>query len=142
MALLSIIIALLLDRVLRNSHDIRELSWFEVYSNMLTRFVPIKNGLLSLLIVLFVPLLIISAVQVLLSGFLFNLPYFAFSLAVLVYCLGPACLASDIDAYLDARSMGDEDEALHYAGIITERRWPPRLLRLPSLASRSPRENS
>ena len=121
MALLSIIIALLIDRVLRDSHDIRELSWFEVYSNFITRTIPFKKGLVNLIAVLIMPLLIILFVQVALSGFLFNLPYYLFSMLVLIYCLGPASLSNDIDAYIDARSMGDEDEALHYAGIITER---------------------
>lgn len=120
MALLSIIIALLIDRVLRDSHDIRELSWFEVFSNFITRIIPFNNGLVSLIAVLLLPLSILLAIQVTISGFLFNLPYFIFAILVLVYCLGPACLASDIDAYIDARSLGDEDEALHYAGIITE----------------------
>lgn len=121
MALLSIIIALLIDRILRDSHDIRELSWFEAYSNFITRTIPFKKGLVNLIAVLIMPLLIILFVQAALSGFLFNLPYFIFSILVLIYCLGPASLSNDIDAYIDARSMGDEDEALHYAGVITER---------------------
>lgn len=120
MALLSIIIALLIDRALRNSHDLRDLSWFEAYSGIVTRLLPFKNGLLTLITVLILPLLILLVIQVAISELLFNLPYFIFGILVLIYCLGPACLSSDIDAYIDARSLGDEDEALHYAGLITE----------------------
>ena len=120
MALLSIIIALLVDRVLRDAHDIRDLSWFESYSNQVSRLIPFKSGLVNIIIVLLLPLLVLLTLQIATSGFLFNLPYFIFSVLVLIYCLGPACLSSDIDAYMDARSLGDEDEALHYAGIITE----------------------
>jgi len=121
MALLSIIIALLADRALRNSHDIRDLSWFEYYSNVITGIIPFKNGLVSLIAVLLIPVAIVLAIQISISDFLYDLPYFIFGILVLIYCLGPACLSSEIDAYIDARSMGDEDEALHYAGIITER---------------------
>lgn len=121
MALLSIIIALLIDRTLRDSHDIRDLSWFEYYSNVITRATPIKNGVVSLIAVLLIPLAVIITIQIFISGFLYDLPYFIFGILIIAYCLGPACLASDIDAYIDARSLGDEDEALHYAGIITER---------------------
>ena len=35
--------------------------------------------------------------------------------------MGPDCLVSDIEAYLDARSLGDDDEALHYASVLTGR---------------------
>ena len=38
---------------------------------------------------------------------------------VFIYCLGPACLSTEVDAYIHARTMGDEDEAMHYAGSIT-----------------------
>ena len=121
MALLSIIIALLVDRALRDSHDIRDMSWFEAYSTIITRLMPFENGLASLIAVLILPLLILLTIQITISGLLFDLPYFIFGILVLIYCLGPACLSSDIDAYMDARSLGDEDEALHYAGLITER---------------------
>jgi len=121
MALLSIIIALLADRTLRNLHDLRDLSWFEYYSGLITRVLPIKKGLILLILVLFVPVVIVLTIQIFITGTLYNLPYFIFGILIMTYCLGPACLASDIDAYLDARSLGDDDEALHYAGVITER---------------------
>lgn len=120
MALLSIIIALLIDRVLRDTYDIRELSWFEYYSELLTRVFSFGNGLVKLVAVLLLPVLFVLAIQISISGFLFGLPYFIFGILLLIYCLGPACLSGEIDAYMDARSLGDEDEALHYAGVITE----------------------
>jgi membrane protein required for beta-lactamase induction len=79
------------------------------------------NGVIQIIAVLFLPVLIIAAIQYLLADFLHNLPYMMFAILVFVYCLGPACLSSDVEYYLDARRLGDEDEALHYAGALTER---------------------
>lgn len=121
MALISIILSLLLDRMLRHLHDLRDLSWFEHYTGLLSNLTASKSAWLKLVLVLFLPLLIILLLQLLLQGLLFGVPYFVFGIFILMYCLGPACLSSDIEAYLDARSLGDDDEALHYAGALTER---------------------
>jgi membrane protein required for beta-lactamase induction len=121
MALISIILSLLLDRALRHLHDLRDLSWFEHYTSFLAGFIKKESGLVKLIVVLLLPLSIVLVIQLLLMDLLFGLPYFVFGIFVLLYCLGPACLSSDIEAYLDARSMGDDDEALHYAGSLTER---------------------
>ncbi len=121
MALVSIILSLLLDRMLRHLHDLRDLSWFEYYTGSLSNLIASKNAWLKLVFVLFLPLVITLILQLLLQGFLFGVPYFVFGIFILMYCLGPACLSSDIEAYLDARSLGDDDEALHYAGALTER---------------------
>ena len=120
MALISIIIGLLFDRAFRHLHDLRDLSWFEYYTNAVTGFVR-ANGVVQVIAVLVLPVCIIAVIQHLLSGFLMELPYLLFSVLVFAYCLGPACLSSDVEFYLDARRLGDEDEALHYAGVLTER---------------------
>lgn len=120
MALISIIISLLLDRMLRHMHDLRDLSWFEHYTGLLDNVIKINNDLVKLILVLLLPLVIIFLIQLLLIDFLFGIPYFVFGIIVVLYCLGPACLSSDIEAYLDARSLGDDEEALHYAGALTE----------------------
>lgn len=121
MALLSIIIGLLFDRAFRHLHDLRDFSWFEYYTNAVTRFIRASNGLIQIVAVLLIPVLIIAVIQYLLSDFLLDFPYILFGVLVFAYCLGPACLSSDIEFYLDARRLGDEDEALHYAGALTER---------------------
>jgi len=120
MALISIIIGLLFDRAFRHLHDLRDLSWFEYYTGAVTRFVR-ANGVVQIVAVLIVPVAVIAVIQHLMHDFLFQLPYLVFAVLVFAYCLGPACLSSDIEFYLDARRLGDEDEALHYAGVLTER---------------------
>ena len=120
MALISIIIGLLFDRAFRHLHDLRDLSWFEYYTNALTQYVR-TNGVIQIIAVLSIPVLIISVIQYLLSDFLLGFPYLLFGILVFAYSLGPACLSSEIEYYLDARRLGDDDEALHYAGALTER---------------------
>ena len=120
MALISIIMGLLFDRAFRHLHDLRDLSWFEYYSNAVVRIIK-ANGVVQMIAILLFPVLVIAIIQLLLSDFLLELPYLLFSVLVFAYCLGPACLSSDIEFYLDARRLGDEDEALHYAGALTER---------------------
>jgi membrane protein required for beta-lactamase induction len=121
MALISIIIGLLFDRAFRHLHDLRDLSWFEYYTSAVTRFIRTSNGLVQAIAVLVFPVLFIAAIHYLLSGLLLGLFDLIFGILVFAYCLGPACLSSDIEYYLDARRLGDEDEALHYAGALTER---------------------
>lgn len=120
MALISIIIGLLLDRTFRHLHELRDMTWFEFYSQAIQRFTGNHVPWLPFIIILALPVLLLLGIQVSLNNFLFNVPSFIFGVIVFIYCLGPACLSTDIEAYIHARTLGDEDEALHYAGIITD----------------------
>ena len=120
MALISIILGLFLDRTFRHLHDLRDMVWFEFYAQTVRRFTAKLLPPLQFLLILSVPALLILGIQVLLQGLLFNFPYFLFGIVVFIYCLGPACLSTEIEAYIQARTLGDEDEALHYAGTITD----------------------
>ena len=123
MALISIILGLLLDRTFRQLHDLRDMAWFEFYTQGIVRFTNkiSKKTLPPLLFILIIapPVLLLLAVQILLNDILFNILSFTFGIIVFIYCLGPACLSTDIEAYIKARTTGDNDEALHYASSIT-----------------------
>lgn len=121
MALISIILGLMLDRMFLHLHELRDMSWFEYFAQKICHLTRYKLPPLQYILIITPPLLIVLGIQYLLSGMLFNLPEFIFGILVLMYCLGPACLATDIEAYLHAREVGDDDEAFHYAGAITER---------------------
>jgi membrane protein required for beta-lactamase induction len=120
MALISIIIGLFLDRTFRHLHDLRDMTWFEFYSQAIQRVTGQRMPPLQFILILALPVLLLLSIQILLHDFLFNIPGFIFGIIVFIYCLGPACLSSDIEAYIFARKLGDEDEALHYAGTITD----------------------
>ena len=119
MALISIIISLMLDHAFRHKHHLRDLSWFDRYTQKVLSFIKTDNGWVKLITVLAAPLLLVALLQLILFNFLWGLLFFLLGIPVLFYCLGPDCLINDIDAYLDARSLGDDEEALHYAGILT-----------------------
>ena len=119
MALISIIIGLILDRAFRNVHEIRNLAWFHHFSASIGGFVRVKNGFLSLFLVLLIPVSGVYIIQSGLSDILFDLLSLLFGIAVFLFCLGPACLSSEIDSFLESRRKGDEDAALNYARAIT-----------------------
>ncbi len=120
MALISIIIGLFLDRTFRHLHDLRDMTWFEFYVQAIQRLIGKRMPPLQFIIILTIPFSLLLSIQILLHGFLFDLPGFIFGIVIFIYCLGPACLSTDIEAYIHARTLGDEDEALHYAGTITD----------------------
>jgi AmpE protein len=120
MALISIILGLFLDRTFRHLHDLRDMTWFEFYAQTIQRFTGKRMPPLQFIVILALPVLVLLCIQILLYDFLFNIPGFIFGVLIFIYCLGPACLSTDIEAYMHARTIGDEDEALHYAGTITE----------------------
>jgi len=120
MALISIIIGLFLDRTFRHLHDLRDMTWFEFYVQAIQGFTGKRLPPLQFIIILALPFSLLLGIQILLHDFLFNLPGFIFGIIIFIYCLGPACLSTDIEAYIHARTIGDEDEALHYAGTITD----------------------
>ena len=120
MALISIILGLFLDRTFRHLHDLRDMTWFEFYVQAIQRLTGKRLPPLQFIIILALPVSLLLSVQILLHDFFFNLPGFIFGIIIFIYCLGPACLSTDIEAYIHARTLGDEDEALHYAGTITD----------------------
>lgn len=120
MALITIIIGLFLDRTFRQLHDLRDMTWFEFYTQSILHITGKLIPPLQFILILALPVLLILGIQTILSGFLFNLPGFIFGVIVFIYCLGPVCLSTEIEAYIHARTLGDEDEALHYAGTITD----------------------
>ena len=120
MALISIIVGLFLDRTFRHLHDLRDMTWFEFYVQVIQRLTGKRLPALQFIIILALPVSLLLSVQILLHDFLFNLPGLIFGIIIFIYCLGPACFSTDIEAYIHARTLGDEDEALHYAGTITD----------------------
>ena len=120
MALISIIIGLFLDRTFRHLHDLRDMTWFEFYAQAILRFSGKLAPPIQFIVILALPVLLLLSIQILLNDFLLSVPAFVFGVIVFIYCLGPVCLSTDIEAYVHARTIGDEDEAMHYAGTITD----------------------
>lgn len=120
MALISIILGLFLDRTFRQLHDLRDMTWFEFYAQAIQRVTGKRVPPLQFILILALPVMLLLSIQIQLHDVLFNLPAFIFGIMVFIYCLGPVCLSTDIESYIQARTLGDEDEALHYAGTIAD----------------------
>ena len=113
MALICIVISLLLERMTDGLEDLRNFHWFEQYSQWMINHLPgLTNQGASLIIILLLPIIVITAfIQNGLDDKFFGLFSLVFSLAVLIYCLGPRDLNREVDAYLAVREAGDEEEA-------------------------------
>jgi membrane protein required for beta-lactamase induction len=120
MALISIILGLFLDRTFRHLHDLRDMTWFEFYAQTIQGITGKLMPPIQFILILTLPVIVLLGIQILLNDFLFNLPGFVFGVIIFIYCLGPTCLSTEVEDYIHARTMGDEDEALHYAGVITD----------------------
>ena len=105
MTLISVLVALLVERFLGHLQDLRRFDAFVDFSGWLRRrFFQSRpwDGAFGVLVVLAVPVVITGALQGWLSSWLFGLPELVFSIAVLIYCLGPRDLAADAESYQDA----------------------------------------
>lgn len=116
MSLLAILISLALEKLLPAINKLRSLAWFEQYQywvrTQLAKQTASKKwqGIPSLLIIVLLPVIGVAIIQHVLDGLL-TLFSFLFSIAVLVYCLGPEDEHRRLNDYLDAADNGDEEIA-------------------------------
>lgn len=123
MTLLAIIIGLFLERFLGHLQDLRQFTWFERFVDSVRanfRAGGEWNGAAAVLLAVVPPVLVVAAVQALLSDVLFGLLGFVFAVLILVYTLGPRDLDTDAEAYVNALEVADEEDARHRAAAILE----------------------
>ncbi len=131
MSLLAILISLALEKLAPAIDGLRSLNWFQQYHHWIhARLANRKNwqGIPSLLIIILLPVLGIAVIQHFLNDLL-ALFSFLFSIAVLVYCLGPKDEHRRVNDYLDAiedKNRSDNDslqtdlsEILRAGGIVS-----------------------
>ena len=110
MTLLSIVLALILERLLSNLEHWREHAIYQRHVRWLrTRLGGERAwGSQWILIPLLLPaLLIVGGVQVLLADAVYGVLGFVFSMLMLLLCLGPRDLGEQLNALLVARRTGD-----------------------------------
>jgi membrane protein required for beta-lactamase induction len=111
MSLIVIVICLIAERFLLDYQYLRQKHWLEAYGQWLVRqHAPawVQSGLMSLIIQLLPPVLIVALLQQLLAGSLFGLLSIVFAAAVLLFCLGPEDLDTQVNDYI--RTVEDEDD--------------------------------
>jgi AmpE protein len=120
MALIAILISLLLERLLGSMEELRRFDWFHAYHCWVTtRLARVKlldgpMGVLLLLLPLIVPVVVIDYY---LSG-LWRLFGLSFAVLTLLYCFGPRDLEAEVEAFVDARTRGDEESACWHAAEL------------------------
>ena len=72
MALISIIIGLFLDRAFCHLHDLRDMTWFEFYTQSILRLTGKRMPLFQFMLILALPVLLFMGIQILLYNFVFN----------------------------------------------------------------------
>lgn len=123
MSLICILLGLILQHSVDSLHSLRNFDWFKSYSQWILKHLPgLSNQGSSSIVILLLPILLVTGLlQHWFHGAFFNVFSLIFGLAVFVFCLGPGDLNRDIDAYLEARESGDEENAQRYASAIIDR---------------------
>lgn len=127
MTLISVLIALLLERFLGSLDDWRRFGWFDRYSAWLReRFGhrAFMSGPAGVLLVLAGPVLVVVLAVLLLHGAWLGLLELAFGVVVLLYALGPRDLDDEVQGYVEAGAMNDAERQRHHAAALLDGEVP------------------
>lgn len=116
MALISILLAVFIERFLGSWEELRRYGWFASVVQAARSF-GFGEGSIGVLLALAVPLLGFVMFDHLLAALWWPLS-FLFGLLVLLYCLGPRDLEAEVESFLDARERDDEESAMLHASDL------------------------
>lgn len=121
MTLITLLLALTLERFLGYMSDFRDPQYLNLYT---LRFSAVLDALglklsgFKLLVIVLPPILLVGFLQAWLSEILLGLLGIVFGVAVLLYCLGPDDLEEEINNYVEAVAVGDEDRQRRVAARL------------------------
>ena len=114
MKLIALILGLVIERLATQLLHLRELRWFDRYFDIgLVQIARLRGwvALLGVLSLVAVPLLPVLLVSLAFTDVLWDLPYLAFAVLVLLFSLGPRDLGEEVDEYCDAIRSEDQEAA-------------------------------
>ena len=121
MAFLSILIALLVERIIPQFIEFRQFGWLRDYAQWMADLLHLErlgswggSGLL-----LFPLLLLVWILEGMFDNALFGLFELAFNVLVIFLCLGPRDLDSQVEHYLDSIEIGDTQRRFNMASHIS-----------------------
>ncbi len=121
MSLLAIIISLLVERYYEGVQAIKHYGWFDRYGVWLAGIFKgkvILDGSVGLIIILLPVVMVTGFLQDALTRGSPLLGYL-FAIAVLIYCLGPRRLRSQVTSYINSRNNDDRESVRAVASEIT-----------------------
>jgi membrane protein required for beta-lactamase induction len=123
MTFTAILLALFAERFLLDDGSWRKPFWLQRFLQGLSD-TGYGDWLMSrywgVLALVALPLLLTGLIQVIIGDLLWGLPQFLFALLVLLYCLGPEDLDSQVLDYLDSEDRGDNTRAKGFASQLCE----------------------
>ena len=110
MTLITVLISLVLERFVGYLDEFRQLDWFRQYGEWLHRRVgALAEGVTGVVLILIGPALVVWGVAGLLDDVMLGLLEISFGVVVLIYCLGPRDLHQEVEAYMEAGAVEDEE---------------------------------
>ena len=123
MKLIALILGLIIERTATHLLHLRELRWFDGYFDTGTQQVE-KLGatwrLPGVILLLAIPAIPVALVSLGFRDVLWDLPYLAFAIFVLLFSLGPRDLSQEVEDFCKAITANDEDEAGRVATELLE----------------------
>ncbi|MDJ0834812.1 MAG: regulatory signaling modulator protein AmpE [Gammaproteobacteria bacterium] len=121
MAFLSILIALLVERIFPQFIQFRRFDWLRGYAQWMDDLLHLDRlGGWAGSALLLLPLLLLTWIaEGMFEHTLFGLFELAFNVAVIFFCLGPRDLDNQVEQYLDSIEIGDGQRRFNMAGHIT-----------------------
>ncbi|HLA74531.1 MAG TPA: regulatory signaling modulator protein AmpE [Gammaproteobacteria bacterium] len=124
MTLIAILISLGVEKSVAMLQEFRQFDWFTNFARWLrARLARGAGGSLGVLLIVGLPVLAIGILYHVLNDLL-GLLGFAFATLVLIFSLGPQNLDEQVQAYIDAREIGDTEAAHHIATDILHEQLP------------------
>jgi len=121
MTFLSILIALLLERITPQLIDLRQYRWLREYNQWMIDVLHIERlgSWLGFAMLMLPLLLVIWVLAAMFENALFGLFELVFNIAIVFLCLGPKELNGQVDRYLDAIEIGDSQQQFSAASRLT-----------------------
>lgn len=121
MTFLSILIALVMERIMPQLVSMRRFVWLRDYSRWMVDVLHVeKLGPWAGFVALILPLLFaVWLLESIFDNALFGLFELVFNVAVIYLCLGPKDLDKQVDAYVDALEIGETQQRIQAAGDLT-----------------------
>ena len=121
MIFLSILIALVLERVTPQLVELRSNRWLRDYSQWMVAVLHVERfgAWMGLAVLIFPIMVVIWIAGGMFENALYGLFELAFNVAVIFFCLGPKELDSQVDGYLDAIEVGDSQQRFNAASQLT-----------------------